>query len=64
MKRSGTGIDLNDAYVNAVERPAELARLISRADQRNAALALARRHAERIDLCASNSKLHCNRWCN
>src|ERR1700677_5122230 len=34
MERSNTGVELNDAYQKAVERTAELARLISRANER------------------------------
>jgi len=34
MERCNTGVALNDAYVKAVERTAELARLISRAHER------------------------------
>ena len=34
MERSNTGAELNEAYVKAVERTAELARLISRAHER------------------------------
>jgi DNA polymerase III delta prime subunit len=34
MEPSGEGVELNDAYVKAVERTAELARLISRAHER------------------------------
>jgi DNA polymerase III delta prime subunit len=34
MERSNTGVEVNDAYVKAVERTAELARLISRAHER------------------------------
>jgi DNA polymerase III delta prime subunit len=34
MERSNTGVELNDAYLKAVERTAELARLISRAHER------------------------------
>jgi DNA transposition AAA+ family ATPase len=34
MERSNTGVELNEGYVKAVERTAELARLTSRAHER------------------------------
>src|ERR1700678_61205 len=38
MERSKTGVEINETYVKAVERRAELARLISRAQERKALL--------------------------